>query len=103
MDGFAVNVDELRQAASRVHRLQRDFADSTSLKYSVAVKELGHDGLARALAEFHDESRTVSGYLCDVAEDAAIRLDDSAVAYADGDQASAEAIAGTDGRFRVAP
>lgn len=96
MDGYQVDIAELEYLESLVRELGRSFADSASLKYSIAASELGNDELARALTEFHDHSRQITKDLCADAAETASRLGDTAGSYERHDRASAELIAGLD-------
>lgn len=86
MDGFLVECADLTHAENAVRALAQEFADSASLKYAIAVTEVGHAELAEALAEFHHQSWRVSGELCVTAVEAADRLHDTAAAYTSLDQ-----------------
>jgi hypothetical protein len=92
-DGFEVDCDDVLRAEVAVRDLARSFADSPSLKYAIAVRELGSSELARALDEFHEQSHRTAGDLCATADDAADRLHDTATLYAEHDQATADAMA----------
>ena len=96
MDGYKVDVSELRHAERLLRNLGRDFGASASLKYSIATSEVGNEELAQALAEFHGQSRRVTVGLCVDAAEAGTRLRGTAADYERHDQAAANLIAGLD-------
>lgn len=94
MHGYQVDVDELRHNGNVVTELGNELAACLSLKYWMAAGEVGHEELARALAEFQRCSRVAIGVLCGVTGEAGTRLSETAATYLDGDRATADTIAG---------
>jgi hypothetical protein len=95
VDGFEVDVAELRHAVGRVRALAESFAEVPSLRYTVATGEVGSEELARALTEFHEASLRGARGLCALTEETAVRLADTADDYERRDQVSAGTIGGT--------
>lgn len=96
MYDFYVDLEELTRTAKVVRELGRSFAASASLEYVVAATAVGNEGLARALAEFHEHSRRAADHLCADMAETADRLRCSVEEYRSHDQACADLITGLD-------
>jgi hypothetical protein len=88
--GFSVAPDELMDAADAMNGLGERLAASPTIGYQINPGQVGHDGLAVALAELQDASRRGVEILATTAESTARRLSETAEAYRHLDQNSAE-------------
>jgi Excreted virulence factor EspC, type VII ESX diderm len=94
VDGFEVDVAELRLAAGRIRALADSLIELPSVKYTVATGEVGSAELTAALDAFHESSRRSTRELAELTEETATRLSATADHYERRDESSAGTITG---------